>query len=94
MTSVGGTSLSMLIVIPSAYAMAFDPGRHAKDILLRMLSIKMLPAVEVLMPIYLLAQKFLLLDTKLVLVIIYALINLPIIMMILFNYLGRFPSKS
>ena len=88
MTSVGGTSLSMLIVIPSAYAMAFDPGRHGKDILLRMLSIKMLPAVEVLMPIYLLAQKFLLLDTKLVLVIIYALINLPIIMMILFRDLS------
>jgi sorbitol/mannitol transport system permease protein len=72
----------MLIAIPSAYAMAFNPVRHAKDILLRMLSTKMLPAVGVLMPIYLLAQKFGLLDTKFVLVIIYALINLTIIMMI------------
>jgi sorbitol/mannitol transport system permease protein len=83
----------MLIAIPSAYAMAFNPVRPAKDILLRMLSTKMLPAVGVLMPIYLLAQKFGLLDTKFVLVIIYALINLSIIMMILFNYFREIPKK-
>ena len=92
-TSVGGTALSMLIAIPSAYAMAFNPGRWTKDILLWMLSTKMLPAVGVLMPIYLMSQKFGLLDTKIVLVVIYALINLPIIMMILFNYFREIPKE-
>ena len=56
-----------------------------------MLSTKMLPAVGVLMPIYLICQKSGLLDTKLALVIIFALINLPIIIIILFNYFREIP---
>lgn len=92
-TSVGGTALGLLIAIPCAYSMAFAPTARTKDILLWMLSTKMLPAVGVLMPIYLIAQKFGLLDTKLVLVIIYAMINLPIIMMILFTYFREIPKE-
>ncbi|MFT6658521.1 carbohydrate ABC transporter permease [Maritalea sp.] len=92
-TSIGGTALAMLIAIPSAYAMAFSPGKYTKDILLWMLSTKMLPAVGVLMPIYLISQKLGLLDSKTALVIIYALINLPIIMMILFNYFREIPKE-
>jgi sorbitol/mannitol transport system permease protein len=92
-TSVGGTALAMLIAIPSAYAMAFNPGRWTKDILMWMLSTKMLPAVGVLMPIYLISQKLGLLDTKTVLVVIYAMVNLPIIMLILFNYFREIPKE-
>jgi sorbitol/mannitol transport system permease protein len=92
-TSFGGTALALLIAIPSAYAMAFSPGRFTKDILLWMLSTKMLPAVGVLMPIYLLSQQLGLLDTRFVLVVIYALINLPIVMMILFTYFKEIPKE-
>ena len=92
-TSVGGTALGMVIAIPAAYSMAFNPGRWTKNILLWMLSTKMLPAVGVLMPIYLLTQKLGLLDTKITLVVIYALINLPIVMMILFNYFREIPKE-
>lgn len=93
LTSVGGTFLAMLIAIPSAYAMAFNPSRWTKDILMWMLSTKMLPAVGVVMPIYLIAQKFGLLDTRSVLVIIFAMMNLPIIMLILFNYFREIPKE-
>ena len=92
-TSFGGTLLAMLIAIPSAYAMAFSPGRYTKNILLWMLSTKMLPAVGVLLPIYLIAQQFGLLDTRVLLIIIYALINLPIVMMILFTYFKEIPKE-
>ena len=92
-TSLGGTALGMAIAIPSAYAMAFSPGRWTKDILLWMLSTKMLPAVGVLMPIYLICQELGLLDTKIALIVIYAMINLPIIMMILFNYFREIPRE-
>ena len=92
-TSVGGTALAMVIAIPAAHGMAFNSGRWTKDILQWMLSTKMLPAVGVLMPIYLLTQKLGLLDTKITLVVIYALINLPIVMMILFNYFREIPKE-
>lgn len=92
-TSLGGTALGMLIAIPCAYAMAFSPGRWTKDVLLWMLSTKMLPAVGVLMPIYLICQKLGLLDTAFALTVIYALINLPIIMIILYNYFREIPKE-
>lgn len=92
-TAFGGTLLALLIAIPSAYAMAFNAGRWTKDILMWMLSTKMLPAVGVLMPIYFLAQYFDIFDTKGLLVIIYALMNLPIVMLILFNYFREIPKE-
>ena len=92
-TSFGGTLLAMLIAIPAAYAMAFNPGRWTKDVLLWMLSTKMLPAVGVMMPIYLICQRLGLLDTKLALIVIYAMINLPVIMLILFNYFREIPKE-
>ena len=90
-TSLGGTALAMAVAIPAAWAMAFFPGRHTKDILLWMLSTKMLPAVGVLMPIYLISQQFGLLDTRFALSIIYAMINLPIVIWILFTYFREVP---
>ena len=92
-TSVGGTALAMAIAVPAAYAMAFFPGRRTKDILLWMLSTKMLPAVGVLMPIYLISQKLGLLDTRIVLVVIYAMINLPIVIWLLFTYFREIPKE-
>lgn len=52
--SVGATLIGMLLAVPAAYSMAFKPSRWTKDILLWMLSTKMLPAVGVVVPIYLL----------------------------------------
>jgi len=92
-TSFGGTALALLIAIPSAYAMAFNTGKYTKDILMWMLSTKMLPAVGVLMPLYLMAQKFGIFDTKFLLIVIYAMMNLPIVMLILFNYFREIPKE-
>jgi sorbitol/mannitol transport system permease protein len=49
----GSTLLGILIAVPAAWSMAFVPSKRTKDILLWMLSTKMLPAVGVLYPIYL-----------------------------------------
>src|SRR5215813_3702454 len=52
-TAGGSTLIAMLIAIPAAWAMAFAPSKRTKDILLWMLSTKMMPAVGVMVPIYL-----------------------------------------
>jgi sorbitol/mannitol transport system permease protein len=90
-TSFGATFLALLIAVPAAYSMAFSPSKRTKDILLWMLSTKMLPAVGVLMPIYLLAQSAGLLDSVFSLIIIFTMINLPIIMWMLFTYFKEIP---
>ncbi len=90
-TAFGSTILALIIAIPAAYSMAFFPQKRTKDMLLWMLSTKMLPAVGVLVPIYILCQKTGLLDTTLALTIIYTLINLPIVVWMLFSYFKDIP---
>jgi sorbitol/mannitol transport system permease protein len=62
--SVGATLLATLLAVPGAYAMAFFPGKRTKDLLLWMLSTKMMPAVGVLIPIYLLFRDLGAIDTR------------------------------
>ena len=89
--SLGSTILGLLIAVPSAWAMAFVPGKQTKNILMWMLSTKMMPAVAVLMPIYFIVQWLGLLDSKLALVIIVMMLNLPIIIWMLYTYFKEIP---
>ncbi|MGP6088582.1 carbohydrate ABC transporter permease [Antarctobacter jejuensis] len=87
----GSTVLGIIIAVPAAWSMAFVPSRKTKDILLWMLSTKMLPAVGVLYPIYLIFIKLGLLDSRLGLVVVLMLINLPIIVWMLYTYFKEIP---
>lgn len=87
----GSTFLALLIAIPSAYAMAFLPTKRTKGTLLWMLSTKMLPPVGVLVPIYLIFRDVGLLDTRTGLIIIYTLMNLPIVVWMLYTFFKDMP---
>ncbi|WP_439110224.1 carbohydrate ABC transporter permease [Lentibacter sp.] len=89
----GSTFLGILIAVPAAWSMAFVPSKRTKDILLWMLSTKMLPAVGVLYPIYLICIQFGILDSKIALVFILMLINLPIIVWMLYTYFKEIPGE-
>ena len=89
----GSTILGCIIAVPAAWSMAFVPSRRTKDILLWMLSTKMLPAVGVLYPIYLLFIELGLLDSRAGLVIVMMLINLPIIVWMLYTYFKEIPGE-
>ena len=89
----GSTLLGIIVAIPAAWSMAFVPSKRTKDILLWMLSTKMLPAVWVLYPISLLFVEFNLLDTRSGLMVVLMLINLPIIVWMLFTYFKEIPGE-
>jgi sorbitol/mannitol transport system permease protein len=91
--SVGSTILALFVGIPAAWAMAFSPTKRTKDILMWMLSTKMMPAVAVLVPIYLLFRDFGLLDTRIGLTIMLTLINLPIVIWMLYTYFREIPGE-
>jgi sorbitol/mannitol transport system permease protein len=91
--SFGSTFLGLLVAIPAAWAMAFAPTPRTKDILMWMLSTKMLPPVGVLVPIYLLFRDTGLLDTLTGLVIVMMLINLPIMVWMLYTYFRDIPAE-
>lgn len=91
--SLGATILALLLAIPAAYAMSFFPTKRTKGTLLWMLSTKMLPAVGVLVPIYILARETGLLDTRIGLIIIYTLINLPIVVWMIYSFFKEVPKE-
>jgi sorbitol/mannitol transport system permease protein len=87
----GSTLIAMLIAIPAAWSMAFAATTWTRDILLWILSTKMMPAVGVLVPIYLIFRDASLLDTRGGLVFILCLGNLPIVVWMLFTYFKEIP---
>lgn len=89
--SLGSTFLGLLIAVPAAWSMAFVPSKRTKDILMWMLSTKMLPPVGVLIPIYLIFRDLNLLDTRVGLVFVLTMINLPIIVWMLYTYFKEIP---
>jgi sorbitol/mannitol transport system permease protein len=92
-TSVVSTVLGLLIAAPAAYSMAFFRSKRTRDILMWMLSTKMMPAVGALVPIYVLAQRSALLDTRLGLIIIFTLSNLPIMVWMLYSHFKDIPHE-
>ena len=91
--SVGSTILALLVAVPAAWSMAFSPTKKTKDILMWMLSTKMMPAVAVLVPIYLIFRDFGLLDTRIGLTVMLTLINLPIVIWMLYTYFREIPGE-
>lgn len=89
--SFASTAIVLAIAVPASFAFAFYPTHRTRGVLLWMLSTKMLPAVGVLVPIYLLARDAGLLDTRLALIIIYVLSNLPIAVWMLFTFFREMP---
>jgi sorbitol/mannitol transport system permease protein len=92
-TSLGSTLIGMLIAAPAAYSMAFFPTRRTRDLLMWMLSTKMMPAVGVLVPIYVLYKETGLLDTRLGLTIVFTLSNLPIMVWMLYSAFKDIPRE-
>ena len=87
------TLVGIVVAVPAAWSMAFVPSKRTKDVLLWMLSTKMLPAVGALYPIYLIFIELGLLDTRTGLVIVMMLINLPIIVWMLYTYFREIPGE-
>lgn len=92
-TSVFATIFALAVGIPCAYAMAFNPSRATKDVLMWMLSTKMLPAAAVLYPMTFLTKSLGLFDTHFMVIVVLMLINLPIVIWMLFTYFKEIPKE-
>lgn len=89
--SVGANVVGLIVAVPAAWSMAFAPTRRTRDLLMWMLSTKMMPGVGVLVPIYLLYRDYHLLDTRLGIGFLLMMVNLPIIVWMLYTYFKEIP---
>jgi sorbitol/mannitol transport system permease protein len=90
--SIGANLVGLLIAVPAAWSMAFAPAKRTKDLLMWMLSTKMMPAVGVLVPIYLLFKNLGLLDSLFGIGLVLMLLNLPLLVWMLYTYFKEIPN--
>jgi sorbitol/mannitol transport system permease protein len=91
--SFGSTFLCLIIGGMAAYSMAFFPTKRTEGTLLWMLSTKMMPAVGVLVPMYLGFRDLGLLDTLTGMILLMTLVNLPIVVWMLYTYFRDYPKE-
>ncbi|XDP45296.1 carbohydrate ABC transporter permease [Sinomonas sp. P10A9] len=91
MASIISTVLVLALSIPAAYALSIRPVKKWSDVMFFFLSTKMLPVVAGLLPIYLIAKSTGLLDSILLLVILYTSMNLPIAVWMMRSFLSEVP---
>ena len=90
---VGSTLIVLLLALPAAYALAIHPIARWRDVLFFFISTKFLPIVASIFPIYVYAQKWDLLGTRQVLIILYIAINLPLAIWMLRSFFKEVPRE-
>jgi polyol transport system permease protein len=87
------TAIVMALAIPAAYALAIRPVHKWRDVLFFFISTKFLPIVASILPIWILARNFDLLNTRQALIILYTAINLPLAVWMLRSFFQEVPRE-
>ena len=87
------TILVMLMAIPAAYSLAIRPIAKWQDVLFFFISTKFLPIAAAILPLWILARDLELLNTRLVLIILYTAMNLPLAVWMLRSFFAEVPRE-
>jgi sorbitol/mannitol transport system permease protein len=90
---VASTLVVLLLALPAAYALAIHPIVKWRDVLFFFISTKFLPIVASIFPIYVYAQKWNLIGTRQVLIILYIAINLPLAIWMIRSFFREVPRE-
>ena len=87
------TIFVITLAVPAAYALAIRPMKKWRDILFFFISTKFLPIVGAIMPLWIIARDLGLLNTRLVLIILYTAMNLPLAVWMLRSFFAEVPRE-
>jgi sorbitol/mannitol transport system permease protein len=90
---VVSTVIVMLLALPAAYALAIHAVPKWRDVLFFFISTKFLPIVASIFPIYVYAEKWNLIGTRTILIILYVAINLPLAIWMLRSFFIEVPRE-
>src|SRR5947209_593346 len=91
--SIGSTLLAFLLGVPAAYSLGLFPTRRTPSVLSWVLSTKMLPLVGVLVPLIVIYKQLGLFDTYLGMILLYAAMNLPLVIWMMRSFFAEFPRE-
>jgi len=83
--------LVLIFALPAAYALSWRRATHKKDVLFFFISTKFLPAVGVIVPIFVIARDLKMIDNLATLVVMYTALNLPIAIWMLRSFFDEVP---
>ncbi len=87
------TILVLVMAIPAAYALSIYPVKKWRDVLFFFISTKFLPIVAAILPLWIIARELDILNTRLVLIILYTAMNLPLAVWMLRSFFGEVPTE-
>jgi sorbitol/mannitol transport system permease protein len=87
------TLIVMILAVPTAFALAIQPVAKWRDILFFFISTKFLPVVAGILPVYIIAKEFDLLNTRWSLIIMYTALNLPLAVWMLRSFFLEVPRE-
>jgi sorbitol/mannitol transport system permease protein len=87
------TGLVLALAIPAAYALSIYPVKAWRDVLFFFISTKFLPIVAAILPLWIISRDLGLLNTPLVLIILYTAMNLPLAIWMLRSFFGEVPRE-
>jgi len=85
------TLIVMILAVPAAYALSIRPVKRARDVLFFFISTKFLPIVAGILPIWIIARNVGVLNTRLVLIVLYMGFNLPLAVWMLRSFFKEVP---
>ncbi len=90
---VVSTLIVLVLALPAAYALAIRPVHKWRDVLFFFISTKFLPVVASIFPIYVYAEKWNLIGTRTVLIVLYIAINLPLAVWMIRSFFMEVPRE-
>ncbi len=87
------TLLVLVLAIPAAYALSINPIKNWRDVLFFFISTKFLPIVAAILPLWIIARDLGILNTHVVLIILYTAMNLPLAVWMLNSFFGEVPRE-
>jgi len=89
--TVASTLLALALGFPAAYAMAYYRSKRTDASMLWMMSTRMLPPAGVIVPLFIIFRDLSLLDTHLGLILLFAGMNLPLVVWMLTGFMEDVP---
>jgi multiple sugar transport system permease protein len=91
--ALSSTALSLILGAPAAYAIARFDFKSKKDLWFWFITNRMVSPIVLALPFFLIARQFRLLDTQLVLILIYLTFNIPIVVWICTDQFRNIPKE-
>ncbi|MGE5583984.1 MAG: carbohydrate ABC transporter permease [Bacillota bacterium] len=91
--TLSSTLLSLALGIPTAYGISRFKMRHKDAISIGVLTIRMLPPIVMVLPIFLLARMFRLLDTYTVMIVVGAFFSIPFVIWMMRGFFDEIPPE-